>query len=88
MIFKRLNNKYIKIMNDLDIKPQPVYTATLNNYKITKMDQIDLIAVNSYGNGNEGNFSKIAYKNADVLLAWDLDNTYINSLNIPSVGSY
>lgn len=88
MYFRRLNNKYMKLLSDIKLQPQPSQTQTINTVTISKKEQIDLIAVRSYGPGNEGLFTKIAYKNADQLLAWDLDNKYINNINIPSVSSY
>jgi hypothetical protein len=84
MLFKRLNNKYIKTLNDLPTSAQPTNIPGNTPYKISKIDQIDLIAVNSYGAGSEGLFKLIAYKNADQLLAWDLDNEYIDVLLIPN----
>lgn len=88
MYFKRLNNKYSRQMLDLKTQPQPFNTETVNSITISKKEQIDLLAVRSYGSGNEGMFFKIAYKNADQLLAWDLDNRYINVMLIPSTGEY
>ena len=88
MYFKRLNNKYVKNMNDLTTQKQPFETSTTNTVKLSKKEQIDLIAVRSYGAGNEGKFSKVAYKNADQLLAWDLDNSYINNINVPGINEY
>lgn len=88
MYFKRLNNKYSKFLNDLVIQPQPFETVTVNDFRISKKEQIDLLAARAYGAGNEGGFYEIGYKNADRLLAWDLDNTYINIISIPQSGSY
>lgn len=88
MYFKRLNNKYMKLMVDIKLQPQPSQIQTTNTIKISKKEQIDLIATRSYGPGNEGLFYKVAYKNADQLLAWDLDNKNINNINIPPANSY
>ena len=88
MDFKRLNRKYVVRMLDLVLQPQPDSTQTQSNYKISKVDQIDLIAVKLYGKGLEGSFTDIAYKNADLFLAWYLDNTNIDNIDIPARGSY
>lgn len=88
MYFKRLNNKYIRLLTDLIVKPQPFQTSTITSFRLSKKEQIDLLAVKAYGEGNEGMFSKIAYKNADQLLAWDLDNKYINIINVPNSSDY
>ena len=88
MYFKRLNNKYVKKLNDHVIQPQPASVTTINDITLSKNEQVDLLAVRSYGPGNEGSFYKIGYKNADRLLAWDLDNTNISKISIPESGSY
>lgn len=88
MYFKRLNYKYTVYMDDLVTESQPAETESIGSAKISKTDQIDLIAVRSYGAGREGYFKKIAYKNADVLLAWNLDNSNIDSLQIPNQLDY
>jgi hypothetical protein len=88
MYFKRLNNKYIKTLNDLTLQPQPASTTTTNSITLSKKEQIDILATRTYGAGNEGLFYKIAYKNADQLLAWDLDNSYVNVINVPNRNDY
>ena len=88
MYFKRLNYKYTVYMSDLIAQSQPAETESIGSIKISKIDQIDLIAVKSYGSGREGFFKKIAYKNVDVLLAWNLDNSNIDSLQIPNQLDY
>lgn len=88
MLFKRVGNRYSKELNGLTLYSQPSQTDTQQVVTLSKKESIDALAVRAYGSGNEGNFSKIAYKNADKLLAWDLSTENIDKLSIPDYSSY
>lgn len=88
MLFKRLFNRYPKQLTDLRIRTQPIESSTIGSVVLSKKESIDSIASRFYGPQNEGFFYKIGFRNADRLLAWDLNTTNINQLSIPSIEEY
>lgn len=78
-IVRDLKDQYVVIQQDL-IDSYPVPNQ--------KGMQLDKLAVNQYGAGNERNWYKIANRNIKQIVGWKLDSSNIKNYRIPSKNSY